>query len=105
MFSRAGAEALNPCKIEEILGIDSQEAALVSAKTGDGIKDLLEKIIKKLPSPSGNESNPLKCMLEDSWYDCYLGVVVLYIDSFLVLFLIMVFYSLFLNFYLMFLFW
>ena len=64
-------------QIEEILGIDSQEAALVSAKTGDGIKDLLEKIIKKLPSPSGNESNPLKCMLVDSWYDSYLGVVVL----------------------------
>jgi len=64
-------------QIEEILGIDSQEAALVSAKTGDGIKDLLEKIIKKLPSPSGNESDPLKCMLVDSWYDSYLGVVVL----------------------------
>ena len=64
-------------QIEEILGIDTQEAALVSAKTGDGIKDLLEKIIKKLPSPSGNESDPLKCMLVDSWYDSYLGVVVL----------------------------
>ncbi len=64
-------------QIEEILGINSQEAALVSAKTGDGIKDLLEKIIKKLPSPSGNESDPLKCMLVDSWYDSYLGVVVL----------------------------
>ena len=64
-------------QIEEILGIDSQEAALVSAKTGDGIKDLLEKIIKKLPSPSGNQSDPLKCMLVDSWYDSYLGVVVL----------------------------
>ena len=64
-------------QIEEILGIDSQEAALVSAKTGDGIKDLLEKIIKKLPSPLGNESDPLKCMLVDSWYDSYLGVVVL----------------------------
>ena len=64
-------------QIEEILGIDSQEAALVSAKTGDGIKDLLEKIIKKLPPPSGNESDPLKCMLVDSWYDSYLGVVVL----------------------------
>ena len=64
-------------QIEEILGIDSQEAPLVSAKTGDGIKDLLEKIIKKLPSPSGNESNPLKCMLVDSLYDSYLGVVVL----------------------------
>ena len=64
-------------QIEEILGIDTQEAALVSAKTGDGIKDLLEKIIKKLPSPLGNENDPLKCMLVDSWYDSYLGVVVL----------------------------
>lgn len=64
-------------QIEEILGIDSQEAALVSAKTGLGIKELLEKIIKKLPSPEGSETNPLKCMLVDSWYDSYLGVVVL----------------------------
>ena len=46
-------------QIEEILGIDSQEAALVSAKTGAATKDLLEKIIKKLPSPSGNDSDPL----------------------------------------------
>ena len=64
-------------QIEEILGIDTQEAALVSAKTGDGIQDLFDKIIKKLPSPLGNESDPLKCMLVDSWYDSYLGVVVL----------------------------
>ncbi|MDC0195080.1 translation elongation factor 4 [Alphaproteobacteria bacterium] len=64
-------------QIEEILGIDSQDAALVSAKTGDGVKDLLEKIIKHLPSPSGELNEPLKCMLVDSWYDSYLGVVVL----------------------------
>ena len=64
-------------QIEEILGIDSQDAALVSAKTGEGISDLLEKIIKKLPSPQGDKTASLKCMLVDSWYDSYLGVVIL----------------------------
>ncbi len=64
-------------QIEEILGIDSKEAALVSAKTGEGIKELLEKIIKNLPPPSGEINEPLKCILVDSWYDSYLGVVVL----------------------------
>ena len=64
-------------QIEEILGIDSKNAALVSAKTGLGIKDLLEKIVKELPSPNGEINEPLKCMLVDSWYDSYLGVVVL----------------------------
>ena len=64
-------------QIEEILGIDSQNAVLVSAKTGEGIKDLLEKIIINLPSPKGSMKEPLKCMLVDSWYDSYLGVVVL----------------------------
>jgi GTP-binding protein LepA len=64
-------------QIEEILGIDSQDAALVSAKTGEGISNLLEKIIKKLPSPQGDKTESLKCMLVDSWYDSYLGVVIL----------------------------
>ncbi len=64
-------------QIEEILGIDAQDAALVSAKTGVGIKDLLEKIVKTLPSPKGSSDEPLKCMLVDSWYDSYLGVVIL----------------------------
>ena len=64
-------------QIEEILGIDSQNAVLVSAKTGKGIKALLEKIIINLPSPKGSIEEPLKCMLVDSWYDSYLGVVVL----------------------------
>ena len=64
-------------QIEEILGIDSHDAALVSAKTGEGISDLLEKIIKKLPSPQGKKTESLKCMLVDSWYDSYLGVVIL----------------------------
>ena len=64
-------------QIEEILGIDAKDAALVSAKTGLGIKKLIEKIIKDLPAPNGNLNEPLKCMLVDSWYDSYLGVVVL----------------------------
>ena len=64
-------------QIEEILGIDAKDAALVSAKTGIGIKKLLEKIVKELPAPIGKIEDPLKCMLVDSWYDSYLGVVVL----------------------------
>jgi len=64
-------------QIEEILGIDSQDAALISAKTGEGIKELLDKIVNHLPPPSGYKDKPLKCMLVDSWYDSYVGVVVL----------------------------
>jgi GTP-binding protein LepA len=64
-------------QIEEILGIDSQNAALISAKTGEGIKELLDKIVNHLPPPSGYKDKPLKCILVDSWYDSYLGVVVL----------------------------
>ena len=64
-------------QIEDILGIDSKDAALISAKTGEGIKELLDKIVNHLPPPSGYKDNPLKCMLVDSWYDSYLGVVVL----------------------------
>jgi GTP-binding protein LepA len=64
-------------QIEDILGIETQDAALVSAKTGLGINDLFDKLIKILPCPSGEKNKPLKCMLVDSWYDSYLGVVVL----------------------------
>ena len=64
-------------QIEEVLGIDSSEASLVSAKTGQGVEDLLEKIVHKLPSPEGKLDEPLQCMLVDSWYDSYLGVIVL----------------------------
>ena len=64
-------------QIEEILGIDSQDAALISAKTGEGIKEQLDKIVNHLPPPSGYKDKPLKCILVDSWYDSYLGVVVL----------------------------
>ena len=64
-------------QIEEVLGIDSSEASLVSAKTGQGVEELLEKIVAKLPSPEGKLDEPLKCMLVDSWYDSYLGVIIL----------------------------
>ncbi len=64
-------------QIEDVLGIETDNASLVSAKTGVGIEDLLNKIITLLPAPSGEISKELKCMLVDSWYDSYLGVVVL----------------------------
>jgi len=64
-------------QIENVLGIDTRDAALVSAKTGFGVEELLENIVKNLPFPKGEINNPLKCMLVDSWYDSYLGVVVL----------------------------
>jgi len=64
-------------QIEDVLGIDSSDASLVSAKTGQGVEELLEKIVANLPSPVGTLDEPLKCMLVDSWYDSYLGVIVL----------------------------
>jgi len=64
-------------QIDEVLGIDSSDASLVSAKTGQGVEELLEKIVVTLPSPKGELNEPLKCMLVDSWYDSYLGVIVL----------------------------
>ncbi|PPR49656.1 MAG: Elongation factor 4 [Alphaproteobacteria bacterium MarineAlpha5_Bin5] len=64
-------------QIEEVLGIETSNASLVSAKTGAGVEDLLEKIVKILPIPKGDIRAPLKCMLVDSWYDSYLGVIVL----------------------------
>jgi len=64
-------------QIEDVLGIETTEAALVSAKTGKGIEELLEKIVNKFPTPKGESNKSLRCMLVDSWYDSYLGVVVL----------------------------
>lgn len=64
-------------QIEEVIGIDASEAILVSAKTGVGIKDTLEAIVKKLPAPKGDINKELKALLVDSWYDPYLGVIVL----------------------------
>ena len=64
-------------QIEDVLGIDASDASLVSAKTGQGVEELLEKIVATLPCPKGKSEEPLKCMLVDSWYDSYLGVIVL----------------------------
>jgi GTP-binding protein LepA len=64
-------------QIEEVIGIDASGAIRVSAKTGLGIPEVLEAIIERLPPPEGDADAPLKAMLIDSWYDSYLGVVVL----------------------------
>ena len=64
-------------QIEDVIGIDASEALEVSAKSGLGIQETLEAIVKKLPPPKGDRNSPLKAMLVDSWYDAYLGVVVL----------------------------
>jgi len=64
-------------EIEDVIGIDTSSAINCSGKTGEGIDDILESIIKILPFPKGIESNKLKSLLVDSWYDSYLGVVIL----------------------------
>ncbi|UWQ92796.1 translation elongation factor 4 [Rhodobacteraceae bacterium M382] len=64
-------------QIEDVIGIDASEAIRVSAKTGQGIHETLEAIVRDLPAPSGTLDAPLKAMLVDSWYDAYLGVIVL----------------------------
>ena len=64
-------------QIEDVIGIDASEAVPISAKTGLGIDLVLEAIVTRLPPPKGDETAPLKALLVDSWYDAYLGVVVL----------------------------
>jgi GTP-binding protein LepA len=64
-------------QIEEVIGIDASEAVPISAKTGIGIDLVLEAIVKRLPAPKGDETAPLKALLVDSYYDAYLGVVVI----------------------------
>ena len=64
-------------QIEEVIGIDTSNAVSCSGKTGEGIDEILEQIVEKLPSPKGEKNNDLKCLLVDSWYDSYLGVVIL----------------------------
>jgi len=64
-------------EIEDVIGLDASEAIKVSAKTGEGIKDVLEALVKRLPAPTGDRAAPLKALLVDSWYDSYLGVIVL----------------------------
>ncbi|HZW47022.1 MAG TPA: GTP-binding protein, partial [Microvirga sp.] len=64
-------------QIEEVIGIDASDAVPISAKTGINIEGVLEAIVQKLPPPKGDPDAPLKALLVDSWYDAYLGVVVL----------------------------
>jgi len=64
-------------QIEDVIGIDASDAIPISAKTGVGIPDVLEAIVHRLPAPKGDRNAPLKALLVDSWYDSYLGVIVL----------------------------
>ncbi|GAA4039591.1 translation elongation factor 4 [Parerythrobacter jejuensis] len=64
-------------EIEDIIGLDASEAVLASAKSGIGIEEVLEAVVAKIPAPKGERDKPLKAMLVDSWYDPYLGVVIL----------------------------
>jgi len=64
-------------EIEDIVGIPAKDALRVSAKTGDGVADVLEAVISRIPAPSGDRSGPLKALIIDSWFDNYVGVVML----------------------------
>src|SRR5260221_7398678 len=64
-------------QIEDVIGLDASQALEISAKTGLGIPDVLEALVQRLPPPQGDAEAPLKALLVDSWYDAYLGVVIL----------------------------
>ena len=64
-------------EIEDVVGLAADDAIAVSAKTGEGITEVLEALVQRLPAPTGDRDAPLKAMLVDSWYDSYLGVIVL----------------------------
>ncbi|MCK4843307.1 MAG: GTP-binding protein, partial [Methylococcales bacterium] len=62
-------------EIEDVIGIDADEALKISAKTGIGIEDVLEQLVDKVPAPTGDSNAPLQALIIDSWFDNYLGVV------------------------------
>jgi GTP-binding protein LepA len=64
-------------QIADVIGLDAHDAVEISAKTGEGVEEVLEAIVQRLPAPTGDAHAPLKALLVDSWYDSYLGVVVL----------------------------
>jgi GTP-binding protein LepA len=64
-------------EIEDVIGIDASDAILCSAKTGIGIQDILEEVVKKIPAPLGDINKPLKALIIDAWFDNYVGVVML----------------------------
>jgi GTP-binding protein LepA len=64
-------------EIEDVIGIDASDATVCSAKTGLGVEDVLEALIAKVPPPKGNKDDPLQALIIDSWYDSYVGVVML----------------------------
>jgi len=64
-------------QIEDVIGLDTSKALKASGKTGEGVEEILESIIERLPSPKGKRDDKLKALLVDSWYDTYLGVVIL----------------------------
>ncbi|HYA19855.1 MAG TPA: translation elongation factor 4 [Burkholderiales bacterium] len=64
-------------EIEDIIGISAKDAVQVSAKTGQGVEDVLEAVIRRIPPPKGNADAPLKALIIDSWFDNYVGVVIL----------------------------
>src|SRR3546814_20026683 len=71
------ASDLVKAEIEDIIGLPADDAVLASAKSGIGIEEALEAIVAKIPAPKGDAAAPLVAMLVDSWYDPYLGVVIL----------------------------
>ena len=64
-------------QIEDVIGIETSKAISCSGKTGEGVEEILETIVSDLPSPKGDQKAKLKSLLVDSWYDSYLGVVIL----------------------------